>query len=167
MRFCKEQNMKMKLMNSVTIRTFAIASLLWLVAPRAAAADAKTNRSASARVIVSKDADPEKEVVVKVVEDEDTELLLSAVSIWEIALKARAGKLEIPEDKSFFQEQMGLLGIQFVLPIEATHVFEVFSLPDYHRDPFDRLLVAQCIAERIPLIASDAAMRRYPVEVIW
>jgi PIN domain nuclease of toxin-antitoxin system len=103
----------------------------------------------------------------KVVEDNNTELLLSAVSIWEIALKARAGKLEIPEEKSFFQEQMGLLGIQFVLPIEASHVFELFSLPDHHRDPFDRLLVAQCIAERIPLIASDAAMRRYPVEVIW
>ena len=103
----------------------------------------------------------------KVVEDEDTELLLSAVSIWEIALKARAGKLEIPEEKSFFQEQMGLLGIQFVLAVEASHVFELFTLPDHHRDPFDRLLVAQCIAERIPLIASDAAFRRYPIEVIW
>jgi PIN domain nuclease of toxin-antitoxin system len=103
----------------------------------------------------------------KVVEDENSELLLSAVSIWEIALKARAGKLEFPEEKSFFQEQMGLLGIQFVLPVEASHVFQLFDLPDYHRDPFDRLLVAQCIAERIPLIASDAAIRRYPVEIIW
>ena len=103
----------------------------------------------------------------KVVEDENTELLLSAVSIWEIALKARAGKLEIPEEKSFFQEQMGLLGIQFVLAVEVSHVFELFNLPDHHRDPFDRLLVAQCITERIPLIASDAAMRRYPVEIIW
>jgi PIN domain nuclease of toxin-antitoxin system len=103
----------------------------------------------------------------KVVEDENTQLLLSAVSIWEIALKARAGKLEIPEEKSFFQEQMGLLGVQFVLAVEASHVCELFSLPDHHRDPFDRLLVAQCIAERIPLIASHAAMRRYPVEVIW
>jgi PIN domain nuclease of toxin-antitoxin system len=84
----------------------------------------------------------------KVVEDEDTELLLSAVSIWEIALKARAGKLEIPEGKSFFQEQIGLLRIQFVLAVEATHVFELFTLPDHHRDPFDRLLIAQCIAER-------------------
>jgi PIN domain nuclease of toxin-antitoxin system len=103
----------------------------------------------------------------KFVEDEDAELLLSAVSIWEIALKARAGKLEIPEEKSFFQEQMGLLGIRSVLAIDATHIFELFNLPDHHRDPFDRLLVAQCIAERIPLIASDAAVRRYPIEIIW
>jgi PIN domain nuclease of toxin-antitoxin system len=103
----------------------------------------------------------------KIVEDEETELLLSAVSMWEIALKARAGKLEIPEEKSFFQEQMGLLGIQFVLAVEASHVFELFSLPDHHRDPFDRLLIAQCVAERIPLIASNTAIRRYPVEVIW
>jgi PIN domain nuclease of toxin-antitoxin system len=103
----------------------------------------------------------------KVVEDEDTELLLSAVSIWEIALKAHIGKLEIPEEKSFFQEQMGLLGIQLVLPVEASHVFELFNLPDYHRDPFDRLLIAQCMSERIPLVASHAAIRRYPLEVIW
>jgi PIN domain nuclease of toxin-antitoxin system len=103
----------------------------------------------------------------RVVEDEDTELLLSAVSLWEIALKAHTGKLEVPEEKSFFQEQMGLLGIQFALPVEASHVFELFGLPDHHRDPFDRLLVAQCISERIPLIASDAAISRYPVEVIW
>ena len=103
----------------------------------------------------------------RVVEDEDTELLVSAVSIWEIALKARAGKLEIPEEKSFFQEQIGLLGIKFVLPVEASHVFELFALPDHHRDPFDRLLIAQCISEKVPLVASDAAIRRYPVEVIW
>jgi len=62
---------------------------------------------------------------------------------------------------------MGLLGIQFVLPVEASHVFELFNLHDHHRDPFDRLLIAQCIAERIPLIASDVAVRRYPIEVIW
>ncbi len=103
----------------------------------------------------------------RIVGDEDTELALSVVSLWEIALKAGAGKLELPEEKSFFQEHMGLLGIRRVLAIEASHVFGLFSLPDHHRDPFDRLLVAQCMVENIPLVASDALLRRYPIEIIW
>src|SRR5439155_17401756 len=69
--FCKEQNMKMKLMDSLTIRMLAITSLLSLQTPRAEAADLEGNRSTTARVIVNKDVDPEKEVVVKVVSDED------------------------------------------------------------------------------------------------
>jgi PIN domain nuclease of toxin-antitoxin system len=103
----------------------------------------------------------------RAVEDENTELLLSAVSLWEIAIKARAGKLELPQERQFFQEHMALLGIQAVLPMEASHVLELFRLPDYHRDPFDRVLVAQCMAEKLPLIASDAALGRYPIEILW
>jgi PIN domain nuclease of toxin-antitoxin system len=103
----------------------------------------------------------------RVIEDDETELLLSAVSLWEIALKARTGKLEIPQEKAFYLDQMNLLRIQVVLAVEARHIFELFGLPDHHRDPFDRLLVAQCMAEKLPFIASDAAMRRYPVQIIW
>ena len=104
---------------------------------------------------------------VKVLEDPASELALSVVSLWEVALKVRAGKLEAPEDKSFFQEQMSLLGIDSVLAIQPTHIFELFELPDHHRDPFDRLLVAQSLAEKLPLITSDKALRMYPVEIIW
>ena len=102
-----------------------------------------------------------------VLEDEETELLLSAVSLWEIALKVRAGKLELPEEWEFFHEQMTLLRIGGVLSVEAGHVFRLFRLPDHHRDPFDRLLVAQCQVEKLPLVASDAARRRYDIEVVW
>ena len=103
----------------------------------------------------------------KIIEDDDTELLLSAVSLWEIALKAQTGKLEIPQEKSFYLDQMNLLRIHMVLAVEARHIFELFGLPNHHRDPFGRLLVAQCITENLPFIASDAAMRRYPVQIIW
>jgi len=103
----------------------------------------------------------------KIVEDGATELLLSAVSLWEIALKVRLGKLELPEKESFFDEHMGLLGIGRVLPVQPAHIFTLFSLPDHHRDPFDRLLVSQSIAEGIPLVASDATLRKYAVELIW
>jgi PIN domain nuclease of toxin-antitoxin system len=103
----------------------------------------------------------------RVIAREETELLLSASSLWEIALKARAGKLELPEEEGFLREHMGLLGVKRVLAVEASHVYGLFALPDYHRDPFDRLLVAQCVVEGIPLVASDAALGRYAVEVVW
>jgi len=82
-------------------------------------------------------------------------------------VKVRTGKLELPESREFFHEHMTALGIESVLPVEARHVFGLFSLPDHHRDPFDRLIIAQCRAERLPLVASDRMIRRYPVEVLW
>jgi len=104
---------------------------------------------------------------VRAVHDEANELLLSAASLWEIALKVRAGKLALPEEPEFFREHMTKLGIAGVAPIEARHVYGVFALPDHHRDPFDRLLVAQCRAEGLPLVASDRLLRRYAVEILW
>ncbi len=59
----------------------------------------------------------------------DTQLVLSVVSLWEIALKVQAGRLEVPLEKAFFQEQIGLLGIHSVLAVEASHVFALFNLP--------------------------------------
>ena len=103
----------------------------------------------------------------RLLESDETELVLSAVSLWEIAVKAQAGKLQVPQEGGFFQEHMALLGVQTVLPVEATHVFALFGLPRHHRDPFDRLLAAQCVVEKLPLVASDRALRRYPIEVIW
>ncbi len=102
-----------------------------------------------------------------VIEDETNDLLLSAASLWEIALKVRAGKLDLPERWEFFHEHMAALGIGSVLPVEARHVFGLFQLPDHHRDPFDRLLVSQCQAERLSLVTSDRILRRYPVEIVW
>jgi PIN domain nuclease of toxin-antitoxin system len=99
--------------------------------------------------------------------DERNELLLSAVSLWEIFLKVQAGKLDLSLDPEFFRDHMTQLGVRRVLAVEARHVYGVGELPDHHRDPFDRLLVAQAIAEGIPMVASDAAIRRYPVEIFW
>ena len=103
----------------------------------------------------------------RVVRDENNDLLLSAASLWEIALKVRAGKTRLPEQAEFFYQQMAALGIRAVLPIDARHVFDLFRLPDIHRDPFDRLLVSQCRSEGIPLLSPVRMLRDYPVEVIW
>ena len=101
------------------------------------------------------------------VRDEENRLLLSAASLWEIALKARSGKLRLPETREFFQEHLERLGIAGVLAVEAVHVFRVFELPDHHRDPFDRLLVAQCQVENMPLVTSDSTLNKYAIDVIW
>ncbi len=104
---------------------------------------------------------------LQAVRDEDNRLLLSAASLWEIALKVRTGKLRLPETREFFKEHLRRLGIDRVLAVEAVHVFRVFELPDHHRDPFDRLLVAQCQVENVPLVTSDSALTKYAIDVIW
>ena len=102
----------------------------------------------------------------RIIRDEANTLLVSAASLWQIALKVRAGKLKLPEQREYFIEHMSLLKAQ-PLAVEAVHVLSVFSLPDHHRDPFDRILVAQCITEGIPIVTGDAAICEYAVQVIW
>ena len=98
--------------------------------------------------------------------DEQNDLLLSAASLWEIALKVRARKLELPEDRRYFEEHMAKLGVE-CLPVRVEHVLELFRLPGHHRDPVDRLLVAQCRCERLLLVTADKAIRKYEVETVW
>ena len=101
-----------------------------------------------------------------VISDERNELLISAASLWEIALKVRAGKLRMPEESEYFARHMSLLGVQ-TLAVEGSHVLGVLSLPDHHRDPFDRLLISQCRIERLPILTVDRVMRKYAVKVLW
>jgi PIN domain nuclease of toxin-antitoxin system len=97
----------------------------------------------------------------------ENELLFSAASGWEVAIKAGLGKIELPEDlERFLTEQLHRNAVG-VLPVNLGHAIGVYSLPDHHRDPFDRLLVAQCVSERLPLLSRDTSFQRYPVEVIW
>jgi len=113
-------------------------------------------------------AQPEKlsKRAAQLILDEGNQLLLSAASLWEIALKMQAGKLKLPEEREFLAEQMANLGVE-CLPIEGDHVLALLDLPAHHRDPFDRLLIAQCRSERLPILTADAAFGRYPVETIW
>ncbi len=103
----------------------------------------------------------------QVMEAADTELFLSAVSGWEIAIKSRLGKLRLPADlEDFIVEQLGINAIQ-VLPIQMSHALRVYTLPDLHRDPFDRMLVAQSQLERLPILTGDPQIAQYPVTTIW
>lgn len=104
---------------------------------------------------------------LRLIEDPANALILSAVSLWEIILKQQAGKLEFSGVAAFLEKQIRLLDIEAVLAVTASHVLQVFELPPHHRDPFDRLLVAQAQVEGLPLLASDAALHNYDVKIVW
>ena len=89
--------------------------------------------------------------------------IVSAVTIWEVAIKRGLGKLEGPDD---LLPQLQRAGVE-LLPIAARHADLVGALPLHHRDPFDRLLVAQAMLEGLALVSDDEALRRYKVEIVW
>lgn len=87
----------------------------------------------------------------------------SVASFWEIAIKSALGKLEAPDDLPALVESLGFE----VLPVTAEHAWAIRELPHHHRDPFDRLLIAQAQVERLPILSADPAFARYDVEVTW
>jgi len=99
--------------------------------------------------------------------DESNHLLFSAASIWEIQLKRRAGKLTLPAEPGFLQRHVLRLGVHEVLSITPDHAYRVLLLPPSHKDPFDCLLAAQCLAEDLPLVTADPAFSRLGVRVLW
>lgn len=93
--------------------------------------------------------------------------LLSIASLWEIAIKVSLGKLTLTEPyETLIAEQLALNAIN-VLPIEFDDLIEVTKLPFHHRDPFDRLLVAQAIARGLPIVSRDPVLDDYPIERLW
>lgn len=98
--------------------------------------------------------------------DGRNELLLSAVSAWEIAIKQSIGRLELPGDPARVVSGWMLRSGVTALPILHSHALHVASLPPHHADPFDRLLVAQARLEEAPILTTDAMLGRYDVEII-
>jgi PIN domain nuclease of toxin-antitoxin system len=106
-------------------------------------------------------------VVREILGDENNEMFVSAATGWEIAIKAQLGKLQLPDEpRGFILEQLRINGFQN-LPIQMTHALHVLNLPIYHRDPFDRILIAQAQVEGIPILTNDPQIAQYRVEVIW
>ncbi|MFL5798913.1 MAG: type II toxin-antitoxin system VapC family toxin [Actinomycetota bacterium] len=95
------------------------------------------------------------------------DVYLSVASAWEIVVKEASGKLTLPSrPEVLIPEQIAENG--FVpLPVQLAHVLGAGTLPEIHRDPFDRLLVAQAIAEGLKLVSADENIRRYAIRVIW
>jgi PIN domain nuclease of toxin-antitoxin system len=98
----------------------------------------------------------------ELLEDPAHEVFVSAASLWEIAIKVGNGKLEVPDN---LERAIFAVGFQ-ALEIRFPHVRAVRHLPPHHRDPFDRLLVAQALHEELKLVSRDARMPLYGVEVV-
>jgi PIN domain nuclease of toxin-antitoxin system len=94
------------------------------------------------------------------------ENVLSVGSYWEIVIKTQKGLLSISDLSSWWRLATELTEAR-VLPIRASHVTALAALPMLHRDPFDRILIAQAIAEGLDLVTNDEPIRAYPVQTIW
>jgi PIN domain nuclease of toxin-antitoxin system len=96
----------------------------------------------------------------------ENELVLSAASAWEIAIKHALGKLRLPETPESYIPRLMARTAVTALPVHARHALHVATLPAHHRDPFDRLLVAQAQLEDLPILTADAAFRKYDVTTV-
>jgi PIN domain nuclease of toxin-antitoxin system len=95
------------------------------------------------------------------------DILISPATYWEIAIKVSIGKFRLPGPFADFMEQQIAQNDLTVLPITVAHAAVVASLPFHHKDPFDRLLIAQSIEENIPVLSADRALDAYPVTRLW
>lgn len=96
-----------------------------------------------------------------------SEVFLSAVSVWEIVLKHGLGKLPLPEPPELLiPTERDLRGIAS-LAFDEEAAFQVRRLPPLHRDPFDRMLIAQAISGGLTIVTPDPAIAQYPIRVIW
>ncbi len=97
--------------------------------------------------------------------DPDVPRWLSAVSLWEIAVKIQIGKLDLPQDEFYLRHSRALKAQ--MLDVSCGHSLGLFDLPLHHKDPFDRMLVSQARAEDMILVTHDPFIRRYDVQTIW
>ncbi len=105
--------------------------------------------------------------VLALCQDRENTLLLSVVSAWEIQVKIQLGKLKLHMPLSHLIEGQQETNALEVLPITLDHVLALEALPAHHKDPFDRLLLAQSTVEDVVLVSKDSVFTNYPVNVVW
>ncbi|MGC1307733.1 MAG: type II toxin-antitoxin system VapC family toxin [Phormidesmis sp.] len=101
------------------------------------------------------------------IENPANQKLISTASLWEIAIKVSIGKLEIKMSMSELVERQVLGNTLDILSIAPEHLNVLTKLPFHHKDPFDRLIIAQSMAEDIPILSKDKAFRNYPAQLLW
>lgn len=101
------------------------------------------------------------------ISDPQNEVLVSPASFWEIAIKVSLEKYRLPEPFEEFIQRQSEQNDFSLLPITVAHTAAVSTLPFHHRDPFDRMLVAQSFTERVPLLSADTALDAYPIHRLW
>ncbi len=103
----------------------------------------------------------------RIISDGNNEVFFSAASAWEIAIKSTLGRVTLPEDaERYIPKQVEENAFQ-VLPVRVQHALRVATLPDVHRDPFDRLLVAQALIEELAILSKNPRLAGYSARVLW
>jgi PIN domain nuclease of toxin-antitoxin system len=101
------------------------------------------------------------------ISDSKNDCFLSIASCWEMAIKASLGKLKLPNPiERFVSEQLRVNDFK-LLAIDIRHVAKTEKLPFYHRDPIDRLLIAQALTEKLTIVAADNNFKKYGVKILW
>jgi PIN domain nuclease of toxin-antitoxin system len=107
------------------------------------------------------------ETARNLIEDQGNQKLLSIASLWEISIKVSIGKLDVGMTiAELVSREVYGNGFE-VLAIQANHLDELTKLVFHHKDPFDRLIIAQALAERMLVVTRDEAFGRYPVSLLW
>ena len=113
--------------------------------------------------------EPERlnKIAFEILEDDNHEVFFSAVSSWEIVIKNSIGKLALPKDPAQFIGEALIRFSMHPLAITHQHSFAVMGLAFHHRDPFDRMLVAQAKSENMGLMTVDETLKKYPIKTLW
>ncbi len=101
------------------------------------------------------------------IEDEANDRYLSVASLWEMAIKVSIGKLDVPLPFTRLVRQHVVGNAIDVLQVEPEHLDEQRKMPFHHRDPFDRLIIAQAITEEMTVFSRDSAFEEYPIRFVW
>ena len=106
-------------------------------------------------------------VGLDILESGDQEVYFSAASVWELSIKLRLGKLQLPDlPARYIPNRLAQQGIRS-LSVTQTHALRVYDLPTHHHDPFDRLLIAQALTEEMVILTADRSFERYEAELVW
>ena len=104
---------------------------------------------------------------MRALEDVENDLFFSVASSWEISIKYQFGRLRLPSPPGDFIPAQLLQDQITVVPIENRHAFLIPQLPNYHNDPFDRMLIAQAMAESMILLTADPKIPKYEIKTFW
>lgn len=101
------------------------------------------------------------------IEDQRNQKFLSVASLWEMSIKVSIGKLQLKMAFTELVKQQVYGNAIELLTIKPEHLDELAKLPFHHRDPFDRLIIAQSLVESLPIITKDTVFKSYPVQILW
>lgn len=103
---------------------------------------------------------------IQMLTDQKNNIFLSLAGVWEMQIKIQIGKFSFPHSLAAIVEEQQKINNLQILPVNLDHIYELDNLPFHHKDPFDRIIIAQAIVENLTVVTDDPAFSAYPVKVI-